>query len=417
MDPRRTLIGNAEHSDIRTGEDGPYLAALAVRYPTGWALHGLSDDEKVTLNNAPLRPDLHATPHPGDVLAVGDELFRFVVAFGAAETAPDEDDAPGTCFAFVRGPDGLEECRAVDHDLLVGRLSYCHVQYPDHRLSRLGALLAASGGEWFACPLSKGPIARNRKAVNGLVRLDDGDELQVGPLMIRVEIRPPEQPPEIPPAPIVRPIVRRPIPRDMAAEAAGTVSTDSTPNEPLPARVHLHTAAARLERWLQSRPPIPPTRGGVGGWLDSQRAKLNRFWLDTPETTAARGHRAAARFAEAFAILDTALRARPDSPDLLRELYRLYDAAGMIDQCYRPLRQIEKLATVRGAKDPWVLEELARLFERLGRQKPEQFDRAVEYWQKLETATGVSYARERAAAMATRTLVLSGFVRSAPEGQ
>ena len=35
------------------------------------------------------------------------------------------------------------------------------------------------------------------------------------------------------------------------------------------------------------------------------------------------------------------------------------------------------------------------------------FDRAVEYWQKLEDATGVSYSSERAAAMATRA---GGFV-------
>src|SRR5581483_997301 len=126
-----------------------------------------------------------------------------------------------------------------------------------------------------------------------------------------------------------------------------------------------------------------------------------RFWRDTPETTAARGLRAAGRFADAFAILDRAVRARPDSPELLRELYRLYDAAGLTDLCYRPLRQIEKLAAARGVPDPWVLETLARVCERLGRRDSAMFDRALGYWTKLEAATGVSYARERAAAMAT----------------
>src|SRR5262245_47430354 len=44
LSPQRTLIGTAEHATIRTAEGGPYLAALAVRYPSGWALYGLSND-------------------------------------------------------------------------------------------------------------------------------------------------------------------------------------------------------------------------------------------------------------------------------------------------------------------------------------------------------------------------------------
>jgi hypothetical protein len=114
---------------------------------------------------------------------------------------------------------------------------------------------------------------------------------------------------------------------------------------------------------------------------------------------------------EAFTVLNRALRARPDSPNLLRELYRLYDAVGLHDLCFRPLRQIEKLANSRGGADTWVLETLARLCERLGKQRPGMFDRAISYWNKLERATGINYAREKAATMASRTLVESGFAK------
>jgi hypothetical protein len=90
-------------------------------------------------------------------------------------------------------------------------------------------------------------------------------------------------------------------------------------------------------------------------------------------------------------------------------LYRLYEGVGLLDLCYRPLRQIHKLATARGAPDTWALETLARLCERLGQERPDMLDRAVGYWKKLEAATGVSYARERTAAMARRALRDGGF--------
>jgi hypothetical protein len=150
-------------------------------------------------------------------------------------------------------------------------------------------------------------------------------------------------------------------------------------------------------------------RTGLGGWLGAQRDRLRRFWLDTPETTAARSLRAAGRPEEAFAVLDRAIRARPDSPDLLRELYRLYDAIGFIDLCFRPLRQIEKLATARGQQDNWVLETLARLCERLGRDSPSMIDRAISYWSKLEAATGISYSRQKTDALAIRALREGGY--------
>ena len=52
-------------------------------------------------------------------------------------------------------------------------------------------------------------------------------------------------------------------------------------------------------------------------------------------------------------------------------VYRLYESVGLTDLCYRPLRQIEKLAAARGGSDVWVLEALARVCERLG-LKPRQ---------------------------------------------
>jgi hypothetical protein len=143
--------------------------------------------------------------------------------------------------------------------------------------------------------------------------------------------------------------------------------------------------------------------------LAAQRERVSRFWYDTPEATAARGLRASGREGEAFAVLERAVRAHPDSPPLLRELYRLYQAAGLTDLCFRPLRQIEKLAAARGVEDQWVIGELARLCEQLGRDNPGMFDRALRYWARLEAATGVSYARERASAMASKTLREGGF--------
>ena len=76
----------------------------------------------------------------------------------------------------------------------------------------------------------------------------------------------------------------------------------------------------------------------------------------------------------------------------------------------------EKLAAARGTADPWVLEALAKLCERLARGDPAMLDRALRYWDRLEAATGVSYARERAAAMAAKTLREGGFPGSAGDG-
>jgi hypothetical protein len=162
-------------------------------------------------------------------------------------------------------------------------------------------------------------------------------------------------------------------------------------------------------------PTPPPAAHGIAGWFGAQKMKLNRFWYDTPEATAARGMRAAEKYDQAFALLDRAIRARPDSPELLRELYRLYDAIGMLDLCYRPLRMIEKLANNRGGNDNWVLETLARLCERLGNRRPGMSDRAIGYWSKLEKATGVSYAKERDAVRASRALQEGGFTKSAED--
>ncbi len=59
-----------------------------------------------------------------------------------------------------------------------------------------------------------------------------------------------------------------------------------------------------------------------------------------------------------------------------------------------------------------MFETLAKLCERLGRERPEMFDRAVGYWSKLEAATGVSYARQREDVMARRTLHEGGYANA-----
>jgi hypothetical protein len=422
LDPRRTLIGVADHATVRTAA-GPFLAVLAVHYPAGWAVHGLSDDPAVSFNGEPLGVARQADLRPGDLLEVAGDRFRF-----AADRDPDpplRPDPPPACFAYIHNPDGMEECRAVDHDLLFGRLAVCHVRLLDTRLSRLTALLAAHAGSWYVHNLSKRPVvARNRELVDGFAPVADGDELLVGPLVVRVEIRDPNPDEQ-------RPVARF-APADDPSRPAGTddeerSATDHVPvatletarpraPEPPADLTALRDGGQKLERWLKDYNPTPAPQGGIGGWLSAQRERLTRFWYDTPETTAARALRTAGRAAEAFALLDRAIRARPDSPELLRELYRLYEAAGLTDLCYRPLRQIEKLAAARGRSDQWVLETLARLCERLSRHRPDMFEKAMRYWEKLEEATGVSYARERAAAGARRTLREGGFTRADHDG-
>src|SRR5580698_7203585 len=143
VDPNRTLIGSAEHANIRTAESGPFLAALIVSYPTGWSVHGLSDD-KVLFNGKPLRVTQQVTPQSGDLLEIAEDRFRFT-AISSLPLDPPVAETPSlpSCFAYIRFPDGMEECRVVDHNLLFGRLRVCHVRYPDTKLSRLNGLLAA----------------------------------------------------------------------------------------------------------------------------------------------------------------------------------------------------------------------------------------------------------------------------------
>lgn len=415
----RTLIGAADHATVVTPEGTPYLSACVVRYPTGWAVFGLTDDPSVTYNRQPLRPGQRAVPRRGDLLIVGDERWTFVTPRADSEPPPPPD--PPHCFVYIRNPDGMEEVRAVDHDLLFGRSAVCHVQLAaDTRLSRFAALLAAHNGVWYLHTLSKKPNGRNRKAVPTMAPVENGDELLIGPLVVRVEIRGGSAekaalPAAASPDPAASPK------RSGASKGAHAGATDfgETTDDGTGAYeptlqtdvAALREGAQQLERWLRQHEQAAgaPKAGGLGGWFGAQRDKLRRFWLDTPETTAARGHRTAGRYDEAFAILDRAIRARPDGPELLRELYRLYEAAGLIELCYRPLRQIEKLADARGAPDAWVLETLAKLCEQLSVNNPSMADRAIAYWHKLEAATGTSYHRQRSDVMARRALREGGY--------
>jgi hypothetical protein len=426
--PDRTLIGAADHAVLRTAEDGPYLAALAVRYPTAWALFGLSDAPTVMFNRQPLSAGQRVTPKRGDLLAIGDERFTFLTPRSQQPAAPPPADVPPpSCFAYIQNPDGMEECRAVDHDLLFGRLSICHVQLTDTRLSRLSALLAAHDGTWYVHTLSKKPLGRNRRAVPNFSPLEDGDELLIGPLIVRIEIRTPTEP-AAPPArrtssetttvlPRASELVATPPP---AATDVAEVTDDGSGSHEShtgPDLKALRANAERLEQWLKGQNPTAPAQqSGLSGWFGAQRDRLRRFWLDTPETTSARSLRTAGRVEEAFNILDRAIRARPDGPELLRELYRLYEAVGFTDLCYRPLRQIEKLAEARGAADTWVLETLARLCERLCSERPSMGERAIHYWNKLEQTTGVSRARERSDFMARRALREGGYAGTTGDG-
>ena len=412
LSPERTLIGAASHAAVRTAADGPYLVALAVRYPTGWALFALCDDPEVTFNRKPFRAVQRVIPRRGDLLGVRGERYTFLSP--SAEPAPEQDEPvpPPPCFAYIKNPDGMEECRAVDHDLLFGRLPVCHVQLADSKLSRLSALLASDNGEWYVHTLSKSVLGRNRKAVQYAARVQDGDELFIGPLVVRLEIRSGagaavgsgphtdatvnmRRPPELTgtPPPTTTEIA------EVTDDGAGATEADT------PDYSALRVRAEQFDQWLKAqKPPAEAPKSGLGGWLASQRDRLRRFWFDTPETTSARSLRAAGKTSEAFDILQRAIRARPDGPELYRELYRLYDALGFTELCYRPLHQIEKLADARGTPDTWVLETLARLCEKLGEQRPALFDRAIAYWSKLEAATGVSYSRQRSNVLALRAI-------------
>lgn len=62
LNPNRTLIGLADHADVHTSDIGSYLAALIVRYPSGWTVHGLSENPRAKYNGEPLRTACSSPP-------------------------------------------------------------------------------------------------------------------------------------------------------------------------------------------------------------------------------------------------------------------------------------------------------------------------------------------------------------------
>lgn len=408
LDPERSLIGSVEHADVRA--PGPLMAGFVVRYPSGWAVHALTDHPPFMHNGRQIPLGRSAQVGQDDVIQFGDVAFRVEADHkDSAQHRALTDEGPTVCHVTVRGPDGMEECRVIDHDLLIGRLPVCHVSYPDKRLSRMNALLASDAGTWYVHNLAKGPIGQNRQRVDFSSPLENGDELLIGPLTVWVGIRA-ENPPHTPPPAgkaggISGEATTEDIPGgESPTPAPGPPSSkfDSTPTDPIIAGVR--EKAKRLDAWLrtQTRPSSKEGRQ----WVE----KVRGFWADAHEATTARSLRNLGRLGDAFALLDTAVRSRPDSQDLLWELYRLYRTAGLADLCYRPLRQIEKVAERRGGKpDPRVLETLAQVCEELGTRDREMFDRALGYWDRLETLTGISYSRERSATMAKQTMRANQF--------
>lgn len=209
-----------------------------------------------------------------------------------------------------------------------------------------------------------------------------------------------------PPKPRRGPAPTNPDDRDPTEMPSATFDTlapsDSTPDHPGLGR--LRVAGLKLDNWLKGQDPQPPDKAGWG-----ILKKLADFWTDTPETTRARGLANGGQLLEAFEVLEKAIRARSENPGLLRELYRLYKSAGLADLCYRPLRHIEKVMKARGKPDPWVLEELAKVCASLGPNDLSMFDRAMQYWTKLEGVTKASYSRQKQDTMGQRALFEGGF--------
>ena len=418
VDPERTLVGSAEHADIRLSDDAPYLAAMVVEYPSGWVVHSLTEDPPLTLNGRVIPVGTRAVPKHQDMLAVDGTRLQFDF-----DSEDRERGQPAktknrvyTCHITVRAADGMEEFRAVDHDLLFGRMSVCHVHYAYSTLSRMNALLACDRGDWWVFNLAKGPIARGwpkqpRGRIDRRAVLQSGEEITVGPLLVRFEV-PSGADNDGPPigfADEPRPKPRafsQADDRELTELPSATFDTlapaDSTPDQPGVGR--LRNAGLKLDYWLKGQEPQPPEKAGWG-----ILKKLSDFWTDTPETTRARGLASNGQLAEAFEVLEKAIRARPENPGLLRELYRLYKAAGLSDLCYRPLRHIEKVMKARGKPDPWVLEELAKVCASLGPADLSMFDRAMQYWTKLEVVTKASYSRQKQDTMGQRALFEGGF--------
>jgi tetratricopeptide (TPR) repeat protein len=354
------------------------------------------------------------------MLAVDGNRFQF--EFDEAErerpAPPMTTKKVYTCHITTRAADGMEEFRAVDHDLIFGRMAVCHVHYAYTTLSRMNALLACDRGDWWVFNLAKGPIAKgrpheSRTRIDKRALLETGDEITIGPLLVRFEIpagavqdEPPIALADDPP----KKSRRYPHPDDDPATElpSATFDTLAPPDDEAGTEEdgtgRLRSAARKLDRWLKGQDPQPPDKGGWG-----ILKKIADFWTDTPETTRARGLANSGQWNEAFEVLQKAIQARPDNPGLLRELYRLYKAAELGNLCYRPLRHIEKVMKARGKPDPWVLEELAKVCAALGPNDLSMFDRAMQYWTKLEAATKTSYSRQKQDTMGQRALFEGGF--------
>jgi len=80
-----------------------------------------------------------------------------------------------------------------DRDVIVGRSEECNITLKTEEVSRQHCRLSFADGQLIICDLgSRNGTLVNGKAIDGNVELQDGDELQIGPMRFRVQTEPTE---------------------------------------------------------------------------------------------------------------------------------------------------------------------------------------------------------------------------------
>ncbi len=80
-----------------------------------------------------------------------------------------------------------------DRDVVVGRSEECNITLKTEEVSRQHCRLSVSDGQLSVCDLgSRNGTLVNGREVAGVTVLQDGDELQIGPMKFRVQTEPTE---------------------------------------------------------------------------------------------------------------------------------------------------------------------------------------------------------------------------------